>query len=445
MPYNKTTYEAAAPALSKAIEAALRNGTAYGKLITTTPNNLDEPSGKYCYGLIEDAIPFDEIWYDWSEDKIRNEIEKNSKNDFVFLQFTYKELGYDEKWFKKQCRGLGHDLLKIKRELLLEWTLANNRSPFSEEQLAEIELNVIREPVGKFYIDNTYKFEIFSEMRNFKYKSWIIGIDVGGGLSRDFTAITIFDPTTMETKANFKSNIITIPEIEYILEKLITDYFVNCIIVPERNSLGLGLIQLMMRNTIFTGHLYYEDVELKGKKKIKDPTNRTKGSKTTTRVYGITTDQHSRKIMFDEILNMIVNDKPQIIKSPYIYNEIRTLIRTKQNKIEHAPDFHDDCLMSWLVPLYALLYGTNMKKFIKVTSDGIMNSSDLEEEENRRKSKAAFQYKFDNLIGKEQPNTVANNFYNMIKASQIADNEEIELDNISKKKKRMINILNLNK
>lgn len=38
--YNGIVFAAAAPALSKATEAAQRNGTPYGKVISTTPKQL---------------------------------------------------------------------------------------------------------------------------------------------------------------------------------------------------------------------------------------------------------------------------------------------------------------------------------------------------------------------------------------------------------------------
>jgi hypothetical protein len=386
--FNSTIYEAAGPAVSKAAESALKNGTPHGILITTTPNDLDTEIGKYCYGMIQDACPFDEAWYDWEVDEVKEFVHENSRNDFVYLEMTYTMLGNGQEWFDKQCRQLNNNMLKIKRELLLEWTLANDTSPFSEEQLNGIQEHVVSDMVGKIYIMNKYKIEIFAELRNVLNKSWLIGIDVGGGLKRDYSAITITDPATMKNVAVFKSNSISVPDLSDLIIELVTQYFPNGVIIPERNTLGVALIQLLLKSPV-RNNLYYEVKEKLGEKRIEDPKFSSKRKeKVKTRVYGVHTGSNSTKsgtrdIMFNEILNNAVNYTPEVFGNKYIFEEIRTLERKKTGKIEHRDGGHDDILMSWLVSCYALLYGNNTSKFVKVTSDGV---GPVSEEENRKKT-----------------------------------------------------------
>jgi hypothetical protein len=381
--YNDTVYASAAPALSKASKSAKKNGTPFGKLITTTPNDLDTDIGKYCYGMIQDACPFDESWYDWDITELRKFIKENSRNDFVHLQFSYDELGNDEEWFEDQKRQLNNDLMKIKREILLEWTIASDTSPFSEEQLSMIE-QYAKKPIGKFYILKRYKFEIFDDMRNIPNKSWLIGIDVGGGLSRDFTAISITDPKDMKIKAVFKSNNISVPDLSELIIHLILDFAPNGVIIPERNTLGLALIQLLLKSEV-ANNMYYEVREKQGEKKVDDPKKASKKNfKAQTRVYGVYTTgggQGTRDIMINEILNNAVNETPYVFTSRLIFDELKTLERNNKGKVEHRSGCHDDVLFSWLVACYAFLYGTNAGKFVKVTSDG--HYDDTEDKQNQ--------------------------------------------------------------
>lgn len=373
--YNDTVYASAAPALSKASQSAEKNGTPYGKLITTTPNDLDTDNGSFCHGMIQLACPFDEIWYDWDIKDVKRFIEENSENDFVHLQFTYEELGNDEEWFKKQCRNLNHDLLKIKRELLLEWTIASDTSPFNEEQLAEIE-KYAKSPIGKFYVMGKYKFEIFGDMRNMLQKSWLVGIDVGGGLKRDFTAITIIEPTTREIKAVFKSNGIGVTDLKEVIVELILTYIPNAVIIPERNSLGIALIDHLLKSEV-ADNLYYEVRERKGEKVVDDPKRASKRmAKSKVRVYGVSTDKNTRPIMIEEILFNAVNEEPHVFTSKHIFDEIKKLERTNKGKIEHREGCHDDVLFSWLVANYALLYGSNINKFVKYVSNNAPHQSE---------------------------------------------------------------------
>jgi hypothetical protein len=432
--YNDTVYASAAPALSKASESAKKNGTPYGKLITTTPNDLDTEMGAYCYAMIQDACPFDEAWYDWDMGDLKQFIEDNSRNDYVYLEFSYEELGHDEKWYKKQCRQLNNDLLKIKREILLQWTLANDTSPFSEEQLSEIE-KYAKDPIGKFYILKKYKFEIFSEMRNIFNKSWIIGIDVGGGLKRDFTAITLTDPKDMVIKAVFKSNNISIPDLSELVIHLVLDFAPNGVVIPERNTLGLALIQLLMKSEI-SNNVYYEVREKQGEKLIEDPKKTSKRKvKSKTRVYGVYTSggsaSASREIMINEILNNAVNETPFVFTSKAIFEEIRTLERNKKGKVEHRQGCHDDILFSWLVGCYAFLYGSNTGKFFRITSDG-----QLSQEENE-KNKSIVRNIFSlQQIGKNDDSLSAQ-LIERFKQEGRYDMEEDDSDTSYRKKKRI--------
>ncbi|ALN97877.1 terminase large subunit [Bacillus phage vB_BpuM-BpSp] len=368
--YNDTVTASAGPALGKAAESARRNGTPYGQLITTTPNDLDSASGSFAYSIMKDAVPFDEAWYDWDTDSLKEFIEENSRNDFVHIEFNYEELGHDEKWFKKQCKLVNNDLLKIKREILLEWTLANDTSPFSEEQLSTIE-TFSKNPIGKFYIREKYKFDVYEHMPNILNKSWIVAIDLGGGLSRDFSSIVIIDPKDRKPKAIFKSNNISVPDMQDLVIELTTVFLPNSVIIPERNSIGVPFIQSLLRTEV-ANKIYYETKDRKGEKTVVDPKLKSlrKGS-SEKRIYGIYTDKTTRKIMFDEILFGSINEDPEIFIAKPLFDEIRTLERKKTGKIEHRDGCNDDILMAWLIGSYALLYGGNISKFVKVISDGI--------------------------------------------------------------------------
>jgi hypothetical protein len=88
------------------------------------------------------------------------------------------------------------------------------------------------------------------------------------------------------------------------------------------------------------------------------------------RVYGQDTTPKSRDIMYNEVLNEIVYEKPYLCNNPYFFNEIKTLGRTKKGTIAAREGFHDDAVMSYLIGLYMLWYGKNTNKFVKITSTG---------------------------------------------------------------------------
>ena len=93
-------------AQSQAAIEAKAKGSAYFTVITTTPNNIDVDAGIFCKNLIDDAAPFNEKMYDWPRSQLEKYIYANSKNDFVYISFSYKQLGRSEAWLDSQIRAL---------------------------------------------------------------------------------------------------------------------------------------------------------------------------------------------------------------------------------------------------------------------------------------------------------------------------------------------------
>ena len=372
--FNGIVYAAASPALTRAAEAAERNGTPYGKTITTTPNDRDSYEGAYAYSILDGAVRFDNTWYDKSYSEIKNIIDTNSSNNFVYIKFGYKDLGRDERWFRNQCRELNNDLMKIKRELLLEWTLANDRSPFSEEQLSSISSFVRDEPISYMYFNKIYKFNVYEEFHDMFTTNWIIAIDIGGGLQQDFTVITIIDPRTKRLKAIYRSNSILSDELIELVENMVDTFLPNAVIVPERNSLGIPILDRMAKSNIIRPRLYYEVKDRMAERKVDDPRkNEMAKFKTRVQVYGQVTDKKSRDIMFNEILAYMVENEPDAIICPELFGELKTLERNNRGKIEARQGGHDDVVMAWLIGLYALMYGKNINKFVKLKAPSYMN------------------------------------------------------------------------
>jgi hypothetical protein len=355
--YNDIVYGSASPALSRAQEMAIRMGKPYGKTITTTPSNLDIPEGKFCKSMIDNACQFDESMYDWNIEKVQKFIQTNSTNDFIHIQFSYKQLGKSEEWFDKQRRSLNNDLFLIKREILLEWTLANDTSPFTEDQL-EMMASKVEEPEGKLFIKEYYKFNFYSSLN--PETPYLIGVDVAGGLSRDDSAIFIADPFTLKVVGEFKNNTIDTADLTLVLLELVSKYMPKSVLAIERNSYGKAIIDNLLRSPI-ANNIYYELRETPAEKKINE--GRVVKSKVKTRLYGINTDKNSREKMINEILRGIVNDEPHVVNSAWLYDNIKNLERKIGNRIEHRDGEKDDCLFAYLVLRYMYAYGTNLSKF----------------------------------------------------------------------------------
>ena len=365
--FNSLVYKSAAPAQSKIAEVAKLNGKPFSKIITTTPNNLDSESGAFCYSMINDACEFTEELYDMSKEMAERYITNNSLNDFLYIKFTWQQLGLSKEWYTKECRSLANDSLTIKREIDLVWTKSADNSVFNEQQLDIISENILDTPLETVFLSvfsnekdsidgeifEKYPMKIYKKL--IKERRYFIGVDTGGGTSNDFSAFTVVDRDTLEPCAIFKNNKINTAYFTSILEYLIKKHLPNSILVIERNSYGKAVIDQLLRkvpNSIF----YDYPVSDKNKTKIYSKSDNIK--------FGIDTTSTTRDAMID-LLFQIVDGEYENLQIKEIYDEVRTLVYNTKGKVEHEKNCHDDVLFSYLFVRYVFKYSNSLNQFLR--------------------------------------------------------------------------------
>lgn len=201
IPFNYEIYNSAAPAFSRAAQTARTFGAPYGILITSTPGDLLSAEGKEAYDTKEMATKFNELWYDMNAQQLEELRVSNPKSNFVYIRYTYRELGRTDEYFDEMVKILKSNWAAIRREVLLEWSESTENSPFEKQDLEAVK-KLIRKPIRQIWIGKpTYIFDIYKDALIYKYPP-IIGVDVSGGLSHDASAITIIDSQTTEVMAN---------------------------------------------------------------------------------------------------------------------------------------------------------------------------------------------------------------------------------------------------
>lgn len=380
--YNDVVYGAMRPALSTAYRFAEANGTPYSMLLTTTPSSLSVPHGMFFYSKIMGlAAEFDERFYDWLFEKglkwLKNYITENSGNDFVYIEYSYKDLGKDDQWLQAQIRSLNNDMTLVKREILLEWTYSSDESLLDEDTLTEISYYADQDVKARHLFLDKYTLYLMKNPYNLLKKNYLITLDLAGGLGRDKTAITIIDPKDESIIGFMQSNTMSAVEAVDVTIELINTFFPKAVIVPELNHTGGVYVELLKKKDsgIYEKHIFYTLKERKFEKEaIDDRTvfNPKKKSyvRKEVRVYGINTNSKTRNIMIEEILWNLIEYRKEAFNNREIFKELKTLQRKSNGKIEHSVAGHDDLLFSYLIGVYALRYeSTSMKRFLKVIAD----------------------------------------------------------------------------
>ena len=371
--YNSIIYTNMVPAFNTASNNARRNGTPFGMLVTTTPGLLTTDEGVEAFTLKESATPFSERWYDLSKEQIYDIIGSNTNSNFVYIKYTYQQLGKSEQWFKDLCITMRKDWDAIRREVLLEWSNSTENSPFRSEDLDTIK-GLLRQPINTVLLLNKYELRIYEKM-NLKYPS-LIGVDVSGGYQRDSSAITVVDSYTTRVTAELNSNFISTPELALVIYEIVSKWLPNAVVNIERNGgFGSSVIARLLQTSI-RKNLFYTIKDKVVEERVLGTTIHKRTQK--TKIYGSDSTKDEREQLMEILRDRVDHHKDKII-SPIIYEELCGLEVKKSGKIEHSSNTHDDQIFSWLWALYIYYCGGDLMNNWGITKRVLRTDADLEE------------------------------------------------------------------
>ena len=323
--------------------------------------NLDsEPvatTEKFRAGMLR----FNESFYELtSPHDIKTMVANNSEMRIIYIEFSYTQLGKDEKWFKNVCVTVANDPVKIKREIFLKRIRGSSQSPFTQEDLETIN-NLGKEPVYNLYLLNLFLVTIYEKLD--PVIPYIISVDCATGSGTDSTAFTIINPYTIKPVGEFKSPYISTEQIKKLLLILVVKHIPNAIVAIERNHVGSSVIEGLKMSRIMP-NLYFDNSKIftpDVDEKL-DAEGYLKNEAAKRQTYGVYTSTKTRPIMFDILFERVRNNKSDFI-TKNIIDDLNNLVRSATGKIAAANGKHDDSIMSYLIGLYVLFNGTNLERY----------------------------------------------------------------------------------
>lgn len=356
----KTIVQNSAPTYEKASENAKKNGALYGRLFTSTPGDLDTPSGQEGLEIVTSCATWTEQMYDMTPEKRTEYMHANSKNDIVYIEYSYKQLGLTEEWFDNISRKIG-DIQTVKREVLLQRLRGSSDSVFTRDQIEFVLMN-IQPVIQEIFIKEVFKFDIYEPLnRNIPY---LVGVDCSTGTLGDSNAITIINPYTCRPAAEFKCNFIGETAYEALLKELILKYIPKAILCIERNSVGDGIIDHLMHSKI-RANLYFDvdkDLLNHSISQAMDTESLLKRKAKEKSFIGVWTGQKSRADMITILMHRMEDYKKDFV-TKNISDDISRLIKKTSGKVEAMSGFHDDSIMSYLIAMYVYYHGNNLEFF----------------------------------------------------------------------------------
>lgn len=374
------------PAFMTAHENARAIGAPSARIFSTTPGDLDTEIGRRAEPILESMMPWSERLYDMSDEQIEEyksqfKLQYHSDPtkprtreviDVFYIEYSYKQLRRDYNWVMEQFKASG-DKGAIRREIFLQRLRGSADSAVDQEDIEYLISNV-KDPSGEIMIDNKWalklynhdqKTNMFGEYVDFDQEvPYLIGIDPAGGGAGDNTAITIVDPYSLKIAAEFKSKYIPVTSLNSMILSLI-DLIPNGILIIERNSLGIGVIQRLVEETSIGHRVYWSNSEdqVDAVTEEDDADFDTIQKAHMWRNRGVYTTTKNRKQMF-EILFRHIYECKDILLTKNIVHDICSLVTNKNTKrVEAAKGQHDDSIMSYLLTMFVWYYGDNLAHF----------------------------------------------------------------------------------
>lgn len=346
--------------------------------------NLDTREGLTTLPIIKSMITWSEKLYDMTDeeisdykstfiDKYNADITKDHNRealDVFYIEYKYYQIRKDDAWVNEQLKK-GGDRATVRREILLERLRGSKDSPISPDDIEYLIQNIKQST--DLIIFNKWRLLVYdhgiktipgSIKKIFDEKiPYIIGIDPASGGGADNTAITIINPNTLQIAAEFKNPYIVSTDLEELIIELVKKYMPNAVIIPERNSMGVFLIQHLCKSPV-RNNLYWSDTNKQLEKMAEEDPDSfdLKLQSNANKKYGTYLTKKIRDAML-ELLFKHINECKELLTGQYLVDDICKLVRTSTGRIEAASGEHDDSLFSYLHAIYLYYTGDNLELF----------------------------------------------------------------------------------
>lgn len=385
--YIKIAFTALMFAHGTARKLAMMNGQRTGMHFASTAGTLDTEQGRMMYKFIyEDMVKFDPVLFQLNHDDLKSFINSKSKNRFVLIGYSYKDLGFSEEWLDESIAGKSVE--EVKTEIFNRWLSTAAGGLFNSDALARLD-SIVRNTPQKTFLFN--KLNIFRY--NGKYDSFddlirknhiiSVGMDFANGDLSDNTSFTGINLLTGERLFDFDDNQIDNVDcatliksfVKYILKINPT---IKLILNPEVDGPGrASIIPNLKKDPIVEKCLFraYYETNKELKESVVKSVSYSVDPKTMVE-YG-TSMKRFRGVLFNSLLFELVDKYPYAFADQKTSDEVKTLIKNKSNKILAKGGFHDDKVCSTL-HAYSPLFIDRFQESLKIFFDIHVSSSDLE-------------------------------------------------------------------
>ena len=362
---NEHSYPSATAASDRAQAQVRERGFPACNIITTTAGRISEPAGAYAYGVKQNCVRFTEKFYDTKDHEEFTElVKRNSLNRMVYVEFSHKQLGFDDEWLHEKIVGKPRDIAEM--DYMNIWQLGTETSIVPADLLDKLTQSQ-REPVDytqsgpltiKWYIEK----DILNQDQN-KRKAYIVGLDTSDNVGQDFTTMVITDPTDLTIVATCRCNVANFVHVVNCVVEVL-ELLPNSILIPERNKNGAVLIDILIDYLLKKGENPFKRIYNTYIQEFCDRTpsldNIDLSDGTNRKRFGFNTSSSadSRDTLYGRVLVTMLGYMASRLFDVDLATEIKSLV-VRNGRIDHPTGCHDDLCVAMLLCGYFAFFGKN--------------------------------------------------------------------------------------
>lgn len=367
-------------------ERAQRAGAPYGVIMTTTSGSKDDRDGAWVYNkIVMESASWSERFLDArNEEELYELVRKNSPGGKLQINgtFDHRMLGKTDEWLRQRIEESLQSGQAAERDYLNIWTSGGQGGPLSaqlKERISQSKQEALYQEIfPEGYIFRWYipEHELQRRMQQGKF---ILGVDTSEAAGRDDIALVMIDVETGGLAGAGSYNETNLITFSGWLAKFLIKYENVTMNIERRSTGGMIIDHLMLLlprygqdpfRRIFNrivNDLGESAAHLERYREIRTPLQRrdqhfhaerkaqmgfaTSGS-------GLT----SRSGLYSTTLMEAAKKGGHSTKDPQLIAQILGLV-SKNGRVDHGPDGHDDMVIAWLLAYWLLTQGQNLSYY----------------------------------------------------------------------------------
>lgn len=366
-----TTYPIAISTTNAAIESAKDHGQPYGNILTTTAGVLNTDEGRFTHGLICKSLTFTEQLYDLKNvEELETIVKNNSPQGMVYSEFSYKQLGKTDEWYREKTARTAGDQDIIDRDYLNKWTFGTgSKSPVDKAILDKLYLGKVEPKFVQFVDEFMIKWyipdSIVKILSEFSKIPIVLSMDASENVGRDFTSFVFQDARDMSVIGVSTCNTTNIIKVAMFVCRWLK--YSNIVWIPERNSVGVAIIDYCLLQLEQMGinpfyRIYNTVIQEFGEganPMSKAELNRPGSYNEHRNKFGFRTSSTTRPFLYKTVFGRMLETSSHHVRDISLINQIGGLT-VRNNRIDHGTDGNDDSVIAWLLGGYLLFFGNNL-------------------------------------------------------------------------------------